>query len=72
MRVPVKKRVFVIHTRQAGRLRQALCNLLKPGERPETSGVLNREYLSYDFIHRVRPQGKGEKQTEENARKGQG
>lgn len=72
MHVSVKKRVFVIHTRWAGRLREALRNLLKLGERPETSGVLNREYLSYDFIHRVRPQGQGEKETEENARKGQG
>lgn len=56
--------VFAIHKRQAGRLRQALCILLKAGKRTDPSGVLKREYLSHDFIHRVRPQGKGEQQTE--------
>lgn len=62
--MPVKKRVFVIHSRQAERQMQALCNPLKPRERPETSGVLSREYLSCDFIH-----GSGPKERERNEQK---
>lgn len=45
----------VCHPHQAGTLKQALYNSLKPRKRPDAAGALSREHLSYDLICGVRP-----------------